>query len=441
MKNKSKKMKILLSLCASPLVLLPLIAASCGNKNNNDVDHSKKPEEKESQEKDNGNNDQDLKQNPEKEKKEEGNKDTKDPGQDKGDDNKEQNNGSSDSSSTPLPKNPGETEHNKDDEKKDKEPLQPDPSGDNKVKYGHWNILNFTGDLTKQEKKTKRIAYLAKQENFDVLGLTEVDNADGVKNIVDEMNKLSSSNMYAYIASEKLKGDKFGPNVAEHVAVIYNTKEMEPEAFSNGKIGYSYTQEFTINSNSEKAQYARPPYGIKFKYKLKPDVKLTFVFDHFDAPGVSRSNKKIGEKIKKGVGTFEYREGQQLVNVLDYFDSIDGPQSNIFFGGDTNIKHGKQSFVFSTLEGKYKSVFGDTDKFSTSLGTSKRFSEPYDKLFYKTDYKLEESGIFDIYKTKEDSKLVEELTKLGIEISQDEKIRNGSVLSDHTYVWAEFLIK
>ncbi|WP_427867477.1 MnuA family membrane nuclease [Mycoplasmopsis arginini] len=317
----------------------------------------------------------------------------------------------------------------------------PQPNEDTKIKWGHWNILNFTGDRSKQEKKTKRIALLANEEKFDVLGLTEVNNEEGIKTLVDELNQLNNSNFYSYVISKKLKGEQFGKSAAEHVAVIYNNQKMEAEAFDNNNIGYSYTEKFTDEFGDINAQYSRPPYGVKFKYKLKPETKLTFVFAHFDGPGVSKSNKAIGEKSYNGLGSFEYREAKQLATVLDYFDSIDGEQSNIFFGGDTNIILNKQNLAFSTLENKYKSVFSDIEEHKTSLGRKDNYSEPYDKMFYKTNYQLVSFEKFDLYKVRTDEKVKALLEKHNVGLEDSEKIHTTLSLSDHTYISAEFLIK
>ncbi|WP_330463298.1 MnuA family membrane nuclease [Metamycoplasma gateae] len=351
-----------------------------------------------------------------------------------------ENNNAGDASS----ENSGNNDENDDSSSTDtpNKETEEEKANSNVVKWGHWNILNFTGDTEHQSKKTKRIALLANKEKFDVLGLTEVNNEEGIKTLVDEMNALNSSNLYSYVLSKKLKGEKFGDGAAEHVAVIYNNQTMETEAFNNNEIGYSYDNKFDDKLGDTKAQYSRPPYGVKFKFKLKPEEKLTFVFAHFDGPGVSGSNKKIGEKSYKGIGSFEYRESQELANVLDYFDQIDGDQSNIFFGGDTNIKKGKQSLAFSTLEGKYNSVFKDIDDHKTSLGKKHKWSEPYDKLFYKTNYELVSSNVFDIYKTIEDEEIKSLFRTHKVEIEGNwNSIATARVLSDHTFVSAEFLIK
>ncbi|AZZ65347.1 hypothetical protein DMC14_000880 [Metamycoplasma phocicerebrale] len=311
------------------------------------------------------------------------------------------------------------------------------PQQENSIKWGHWNVLNFTGDDSKQADKTKRIALLAFLEKFDVLGLTEVDRSEGVQKLVDLLNLYGASNKYSFVVSQKLKGDKFKANSAEHVAIIYNKLKVTPVPFDNGNIGYSYTQTFADDFGDSAAQYARPPYGVKFKYNLKPEKKMTFVFAHFDGPGVKKS---AGEESYKGMGSFEYRESKQLVNVLDYFDSIDGIQSNIYFGGDTNIKLGKQSTAFAAMKNKYISLFEDKEENKTSLGREKLWSQPYDKMFVKSEFTNQNHFIFNIYKTKTDQRIIDLFTQYNVALSQNDKIWTASVLSDHTYIGSEIII-
>ncbi|PZW01525.1 endonuclease/exonuclease/phosphatase family protein [Metamycoplasma auris] len=318
------------------------------------------------------------------------------------------------------------------------------PAGkENTFKWGHWNILKYHGDGS-QDKKTKRIALLSEKEKFDILGLTEVFNPDNVKNIVDEMNKLSSSNMYSYIASKNEKGDKFSKGSAEAVAIIYNNKKFEPIKFNNDQIGYSYKDKFDDNLGDKSAQYARPPYGIQFKYKLNQDKKMTFVFDHFDGPGWKK--KYLGEKPIDKIGSFEYREGKQLWKALDRFDELGGNAGNVFFAGDTNIKLGKEHLVFDWLDkynrnSGYKSVFEDNKKYSSSLNMTGGFANPYDKMFYKSNFKLTNSFVFDIYKVVKDDEYVNLFKKHDVEIDNEKAIRHQSILSDHTYTVAEFEIQ
>ncbi|PZV99838.1 endonuclease/exonuclease/phosphatase family protein, partial [Metamycoplasma auris] len=313
--------------------------------------------------------------------------------------------------------------------------------GSGLFKLGHWNILNFTGDDKKQKDKTKRIAILSEKEKFDILGLTEVKNPEGVKKIVDEMNKLSHSNMYSYIASKKEAGSTFNAGSAEAVAIIYNNKKFEPIEFKNGKKGYSYKELFTDFLGEDNAEYARPPYGVQFKYKPKPEKKLTFVFNHFDGPGA-----KKGEIIKDGLGTFEYREAKQLENVLKEFENLSDDGENIFFGGDTNIILGKEKLAFDWLkkhggDSGYESVFDDAHRHRSSLGRKgENYTNPYDKIFYKSDFELVNKEVFDLYKVVKGKEFSDLFKKHGVEIKDTKSIWKGGVLSDHTYVTATFKI-
>ncbi|ENY69202.1 Hypothetical protein, predicted membrane nuclease, predicted lipoprotein [Metamycoplasma auris 15026] len=308
-------------------------------------------------------------------------------------------------------------------------------------KLGHWNILKFTGDDKKQKDKTKRIALLSEKEKFDILGLTEVNKPEGVQKIVDEMNKLSHSNMYAYIVSNKEKGSTFNNNSAESVAIIYNTKKFEPIAFNNGQQGYSYKEKFTDFLGNNNAEYARPPYGVQFKYKLNPDKKMTFVFDHFDGPG-----SKKGEGKKDGMGIFEYREAKHLEEVLKHFEKISDDNASIFFGGDTNIPIGKEKLAFDWLKkyngsSDYETVFDDSDANKSSLdGKGIGYSHPYDKIFYKSNFKLIKKEVFDLYKVVNDSAFRKLFEDNNVVINGIDLIRKGSYLSDHTYISATFKI-
>ncbi|WP_427902730.1 endonuclease/exonuclease/phosphatase family protein [Metamycoplasma alkalescens] len=320
----------------------------------------------------------------------------------------------------------------------------------NTFKWGHWNIRNFRGNSS-QDQKTTRIALLANHAKFDILGLTEVDEESGIKKLVDKMNKLTNSNFYSYIASKKLNGSMFQKqgskktrDNSEHVAIIYNNSKFEIEEFSNGQKGYSYIDKFKDFLDNKNAEYARPPYGVKFKFRSKPKNKMTFVFAHFDAPGVSKNNKSLGEFQKNGIGTFEYREAKHLVNVLEHFDKLGNSEGNIFFGGDTNIKLGKQKLAFDWLDDSskgYKSVFKDIEEHKTSLGKRKDWSEPYDKMFYKTKWELLSSEIFDIYKVTRDKEIKKLFKDHNVEIIKESEIQKENVLSDHTFTSATFKIQ
>ncbi|MGV2393344.1 UNVERIFIED_CONTAM: hypothetical protein O8I53_10525 [Campylobacter lari] len=66
--------------------------------------------------------------------------------------------------------------------------------------------------------------------------------------------------------------------------------------------------------------------------------------------------------------------------------------------GDTNIKKGKSTAAFRTLlENQYKNQFSDdrSDVNLSSLGTKpNNYSEPYDKLFSKTNLNVSNPYIY-----------------------------------------------
>lgn len=353
---------------------------------------------------------------------------------------------------TPKPKDPQEPEENPEDPGKPETDLGDTPKDDNddkkneggqsgpqKLRWGHWNVLNF-GRKSKSQ-KIAALAALIKRIDYDVVGLTEIDNEEATKKLVSELNKLVGSDTYKYVSSKREKGSYAGRGQAEHVSVIYNKKKITPIPFQtkDGKsqIGYSYKEKFKSEyvKKHNFAEYVRPPYGVKFRWLSGKKEDFTFVFDHFDSPG-----GKNGEGTTKGIGNQELAEARQLKNVLKYFDEIDGDNDDIFFGGDTNIKKGKQEFAFGKeLLEKYESAFRDNQSFLSSLGVDKgKYSEPYDKLFMKTKFKTSNHKIYKLWDLNKDGQFLNLYKKISHERIDDNSIRSS--ISDHcpTYSDIEF---
>ncbi|ACF07030.1 Endonuclease/Exonuclease/phosphatase family [Metamycoplasma arthritidis] len=321
-------------------------------------------------------------------------------------------------------------------DEKSKDGLNKKSNGKQKMKWGHWNVLKLSD---KNDKKIAAIAALIKKIDYDVVGLTEVFSEEAVKEVVAQLNKLAGSGTYSYVASKKLKGSYAGNLQAEHVGVIYNSQKIKTIPFEKTKnnkkeIGYSYIEKFNSEfiKKHNKAEYVRPPYGVKFQWLKGKKEDFTFVFDHFDSPGGSK-----GEGTTSGVGNQELAEARQLANVLDHFDEIDGENEDIFFSGDTNIKAGKEKFAFGEeLFKKYQSAFKDNLEFATSLGIKAgNYSQPYDKMFTKTKFKTSNHGIYklwDLSKDDEFTNLFKELHNGKIETSEIRKL-----VSDHAPIYSE----
>ncbi|WPB50492.1 endonuclease/exonuclease/phosphatase family protein [Metamycoplasma subdolum] len=273
----------------------------------------------------------------------------------------------------------------------------PPPSGKSSIVWGHWNVLNLSDGG--EEYKHRAIAQIINGEKFDLIGLTEIRSTEGAERVLDLLKEINSSN-FNIIHSELLKGSYASPGQAEYVSIIYNSDKLKTLPFENGKTGFSYTETFDpeepLNeSNGGKGEYVRPPFGVKFAaldHNKNQVEDFTFIFDHFDSPG-----GKGGEGSKNGTGLQELAEARQLKNVFKKYDEIDGTNSDLFFGGDTNIKFKKQDFAFN-MTNEFKFLFEEIEENKTSLGMKPEvYSNTYDKLIAKTNLKTESGMIHKLW--------------------------------------------
>ncbi|WP_051789187.1 hypothetical protein [Mycoplasma buteonis] len=130
--------------------------------------------------------------------------------------------------------------------------LENNPKGENTVRIGHWNILNFGGS---NPLKSTAIGQLIAQVGMDIIGLTEVNNNAGTKvqEIVDVLNK-STGRSFKFVyqpltensfSSEWQAKRNFGNGQIEQVAIIYDSEIFKPIGFinNNNKVGYSFKEE------------------------------------------------------------------------------------------------------------------------------------------------------------------------------------------------------
>ncbi len=311
-----------------------------------------------------------------------------------------------------------------------------------KLLWGHWNILKASTTSAFSDIKNKAIAEIIRGIDFDLIGLTEVFNVEVAEVLVQHLNRYTNGDNYDFIVSDKLKGSYAGTNQAEHVAIIYKKDRLRPVAFNNGKIGDNYSQVFNNDEiGVSDVEYVRPPYGVKFEWFKDGIEDFTFVFDHFDSPGSTIKNSNDWS-IGKSQGAQEVAEARQLPNVLNWFDSIDGKNEDIFFSGDTNIKTNNFIFAFENIINKgYISALEDSTKNASSLGTtSGRYSEAYDKIIYKTKWELENPFVYKLWSAILDPKIGSKLEELGFVNVPEGKsvsgIQSVKRISDHCPVGA-----
>lgn len=303
------------------------------------------------------------------------------------------------------------------------------------LRWGHWNICNL-GNLPKHQVHANLIANWLASYNVDVMGLTEVESMQGLEEIVNKLNEFKKTKKFKYITSKRLKGVYAGKNQAEYTSIIYDSEKLEVKDFTNGQKGFSYQEKFKSNWRDD-CEYVRPPFGALFEHK-NSSRKFTFVFNHFDGPGI---NPKINEVSSGfgGNGSQEIAEAMQLRKVLDKFDELDGDNENIFFGGDTNIKLGNQrKGAFGDIEQKgYKSLFKDEEKYKSSLGTNFNvYSQPYDKLFAKTKFQTIGSYIYKLWDIEKDKELLNKCKDLGLSYDSS-PYKWRAQISDHCPVYSD----
>lgn len=303
------------------------------------------------------------------------------------------------------------------------------------LRWGHWNICNL-GNLPKHQVHANLIANWLASYDIDVMGLTEVESMQGLEEIVKKLNEFKKTKKFKHITSKRLKGVYAGKNQAEYTSIIYNSTKLEVKDFTNGKKGFSYQEKFKSKWRDD-CEYVRPPFGALFEHK-NSSRKFTFVFNHFDGPGI---NPKINEVSSGygGNGSQEVAEAMHLRKVLDKFDELDGDNENIFFGGDTNIKLGNQrKGAFDDIEQKgYKSLFKDEEKYKSSLGANFNvYSQPYDKLFAKTKFQTIGSYIYKLWDIEKDKELLNKCKDLGLSYDSSPRKWHAQI-SDHCPVYSD----
>ncbi|QZE12068.1 MnuA family membrane nuclease [Mycoplasma sp. Ms02] len=278
----------------------------------------------------------------------------------------------------------------------------------NSFKIGQWNIWNYGAEgLGENSYRVKAISTIINNENFDLIGLTEINfgKSDKVNLILNQLNKLDDSSNWRVIiqTDEESKLTGSSDNAAENIAILYNANRLDLLEFDNGKLGTSFTKPIAkVNGGTHK--FIRPPFGAKFKDKGS-DKELTAIFAHLDSPGGSPKKESTtksftidGKDIELSFsqGVNELSEAYGIKDVLDYYDSIDG-DSTLVFAGDTNIKQGNSNVLSSSLVGGYKIAYGDSEeKHKTSINRSATgYSQTYDKIIfreYDSDIIDEEEG-------------------------------------------------
>ena len=212
-----------------------------------------------------------------------------------------------------------------------------------------FNILRL-GAAKKDMVQTAKIL-----KGFDIVGLVEVINRDGVEELVDELNKASDEKWDYHISPFGVGSSKY----KEYFAYVYK----------KDKVKFIKSEGFYKNG---KSSLLREPYGATFQIE---NFDFTFVLVH-TIYGNNESQRKA--------------ENFKMVDVYDYFQDRDKKENDIFIAGDFNLY---------ALDESFKPLYKHSDKITyaidpaikTTIGTKGR-ANSYDNFFFSQKYSQEFTG-------------------------------------------------
>ncbi|MDW2912668.1 endonuclease/exonuclease/phosphatase family protein [Mesomycoplasma ovipneumoniae] len=327
-----------------------------------------------------------------------------------------------------------ETEKQKENQQKTQE-HEKNMQKDNKqsIRLGFWNVFNYSNkSRNPNTAKTYALANVINSSGSDVVGLAEIiSTADGT-DIIKELEKLNPSAGWKQITT-----DKYGKvNQQEKYTFLYKSSLLETINFEGNSNPY-------LIQEGTKLTWARPVAAVKFQTKTNIKNDFTLAIGHFDAPGKSKTRKENGDSEVSKQGEQEANEARDLANVLTQIDEKDGPNNEIIFMGDTNIRTENTEKLFkSTLE-SYRLLLDKDEKTSLSSEFGK-YANSYDKIFYKGDLKTKNAQKYDLFSIFE--KNIVDLEKYDRMRKQDNRppkkkyggpkdVDRIKAISDHTMVY------
>ena len=212
-----------------------------------------------------------------------------------------------------------------------------------------FNILRL-GAAKKDIPQTTKIL-----QGFDIVGLVEVINRDGVEELVDELNKQSDEKWDYHISPFGVGSSKY----KEYFAYVYK----------KDKVKFIKSEGFYKNG---KSPLLREPYGATFQIG---NFDFTLVLVH-TIYGNNESQRKA--------------ENFKMVDVYNYFQDRDEKENDIFIAGDFNLY---------ALDESFKPLYKHSDKITyaidpaikTTIGAKGR-ANSYDNFFFSQKYSQEFTG-------------------------------------------------
>ena len=212
-----------------------------------------------------------------------------------------------------------------------------------------FNILRL-GAAKKDTVQTAKIL-----KGFDIVGLVEVINRNGVEELVDELNKQSDEKWDYHISPFGVGSSKY----KEYFAYVYK----------KDKVKFIKSEGFYKNG---KSSLLREPYGATFQIG---NFDFTFVLVH-TIYGNNESQRKA--------------ENYKMVDVYNYFQDRDEKENDILIAGDFNLY---------ALDESFRPLYKHADKITyaidpaikTTIGAKGR-ANSYDNFFFSQKYSQEFTG-------------------------------------------------
>ncbi|MDW2829435.1 endonuclease/exonuclease/phosphatase family protein [Mesomycoplasma ovipneumoniae] len=302
------------------------------------------------------------------------------------------------------------------------------------IRVGFWNVLNYTNKTTKPNTaKTYALANVINSSGSDAVGLAEITSTGDGTDIVKELEKLNPSAGWKQITT-----NKYGKtNQQERYTFLYKSSLLETINFEGSSNPY-------LIQDGKNLTWARPVAAVKFQTKTNIKNDFTLAIGHFDAPGVSKNRNEKADSEASNQGEQEANEARDLVNVLTEIDKKDGPNNEIIFMGDTNIRGENTDKLFkSTLE-SYRLLLNKDEKTSLSSKDFGQYANSYDKIFYKGDLKTKNAKKYELYSIFEKNTVnLEEYDKMRkqdgrsvkYKLDDPKDINRIRGISDHTMVY------
>ncbi|MDW2912353.1 MnuA family membrane nuclease [Mesomycoplasma ovipneumoniae] len=304
------------------------------------------------------------------------------------------------------------------------------------IRVGFWNVLNYTNKSKNNPNtaKTYALASVINSSGSDVVGLAEITTTGDGTDIVKELEILNPSAGWKQITT-----DKYGKtNQQEKYTFLYKSSLLETINFQPNSNPY------LIQDGVKLQKWARPVAAVKFQTKTNIKNDFTLAIGHFDAPGVSKNRKEKPDSEAAKQGDQEAGEARDLVNVLTEIDKKDGPNNEIIFMGDTNIRTENTEKLFkSTLE-SYQSLLNKDEKTTLSSSSFGKYANSYDKIFYKGDLKTKNAQKYDIFSIfeknivdleKYDKMRKQDKRSMKYKLGDPKDLKRIAGISDHTMVY------